>query len=262
MKGPAPRNDLSLWKQLHERQARDAHGLAYVEGQRAVLAAHNSGHHIITIFYSRRLFRTGTAADALMQIMQQWPVQRISASQFRSLTRAQRASGIAAIIRQRWLPLSQLDHRRGTWLAIRHFQNLGNAGTLMRSALSLNCQGIICFGKSMDLYAPDIQRASMCASLYLPKIRTVHSDFKQWLATHRAWQVFGTSAHARTNICEASLTGSSIIYIGHERLGLNDEEKQVCGHLLRIPMTGAMSSFNAGVAGSIILYETWRQHTQ
>jgi 23S rRNA (guanosine2251-2'-O)-methyltransferase len=43
---------------------------------------------------------------------------------------------------------------------------------------------------------------------------------------------------------------------------LHDLVKKTCDHLLRIPMSGQVSSLNVSVAGAIVMYEAMRQRRQ
>jgi TrmH family RNA methyltransferase len=69
------------------------------------------------------------------------------------------------------------------------------------------------------------------------------------------------SPRASLDYRAASYRGPTVIHVGAERLGVTDEMKQTCDALVRIPMAGAMDSLNLAVAGSIILYEAFRQRT-
>jgi len=47
--------------------------------------------------------------------------------------------------------------------------------------------------------------------------------------------------------------------MGREGAGLHDLVKRTCDHLLRIPMSGGVSSLNVSTAGAVVLYEAARQ---
>jgi len=58
---------------------------------------------------------------------------------------------------------------------------------------------------------------------------------------------------------EADLTGSRVIVIGSEGKGISRLLRENCDELVSLPMRGKVSSLNASVAGSVILYEVLRQ---
>ena len=46
--------------------------------------------------------------------------------------------------------------------------------------------------------------------------------------------------------------------LGNERKGLTTDEQLICGQLVRIPMIEGTDSLNVAVAGSLLLYEVFR----
>ncbi len=266
MKGPTRRKLLTtrnlhlLASALQQRRIRDQTGLVFIEGIRALIAAHTSGHKIKRLLFSKRLYREASGHEHIQKILDQYEqVEYISADEFRALSSAKHVSGIAALIQQQWMSLQALDDSSGIWLLVRHMQSMGNIGTLLRSAHSLKCRGIICVGKTLDLYDRDVMNASLGAAFHIAKIRTIHRDLMQWKHVHPQWQIIGTSAHASVDLQDYQFPGKGILCIGHERIGLNEEEKGYCDEMLRIPMFGRNTSLNAAVAGSIMIYEACRQ---
>jgi 23S rRNA (guanosine2251-2'-O)-methyltransferase len=58
---------------------------------------------------------------------------------------------------------------------------------------------------------------------------------------------------------EADLSGPLALVVGSEGRGLRRLVRERCDFLLTVPMEGQVSSLNAAVAGSVVLYEAWRQ---
>ena len=58
---------------------------------------------------------------------------------------------------------------------------------------------------------------------------------------------------------EADLTGPIVVVVGNEGQGLSRLTKENCDLLVKIPMKGHMTSLNASVACSLLLYEVLRQ---
>ena len=51
----------------------------------------------------------------------------------------------------------------------------------------------------------------------------------------------------------------TVLLLGNERRGLSAAYRSLANRAVRIPMSGAASSLNVAVAGSIMLYEVVRQ---
>ena len=71
--------------------------------------------------------------------------------------------------------------------------------------------------------------------------------------------VVGLDPSAQKICWEADLTGSMALVVGSESSGMRRLVREACDVMVRVPMRGAISSLNAAVAGSIVLYEALRQ---
>jgi len=98
----------------------------------------------------------------------------------------------------------------------------------------------------------------MGAIFRLAFVRTTHQMLQSW-RLQRRWQVFGATPQGSSLLWETDLTRPTIVLVGNERSGLTEEEGALCDATIRIPMGGALSSLNVGVAGSVLLYEAVRQ---
>ena len=58
---------------------------------------------------------------------------------------------------------------------------------------------------------------------------------------------------------QANLTGPIALVVGNEGKGISRLVREHCDLLIRVPMRGHVGSLNAAIAGSIALYEIWRQ---
>jgi TrmH family RNA methyltransferase len=61
---------------------------------------------------------------------------------------------------------------------------------------------------------------------------------------------------------EADLRQPVALVIGSEADGASDAARSLATAKLSIPMTGAVESLNAGVAGSVLMFEVVRQRTK
>ena len=75
----------------------------------------------------------------------------------------------------------------------------------------------------------------------------------------RGLRVIGSDADAPLTARQADLRGPVVIVVGSEGQGLGPAVRRRCDTVVRIPMLGHVSSLNASVAGSILLYEASSQ---
>jgi 23S rRNA (guanosine2251-2'-O)-methyltransferase len=70
--------------------------------------------------------------------------------------------------------------------------------------------------------------------------------------------VVGADMDGDRDYYDADLTGPMVLVVGSEGKGIGRATKEHCDILVRIPMVGKISSLNASVACSLLLYEIYR----
>jgi RNA methyltransferase, TrmH family len=148
-------------------------------------------------------------------------------------------------------------------------QDPGNVGTIVRSAEAFGATGAIATRGTADPWSPKALRASAGSALRLPVLRGIAipvllaqlkmARVKIIAATGRAGGELsvGTSTSATSD--DAVLREPVAIFIGSEGTGLPNEVLSAADGTISIPMRSSVESLNAGVAGSIALFEAARQ---
>jgi tRNA G18 (ribose-2'-O)-methylase SpoU len=142
--------------------------------------------------------------------------------------------------------------------------NPGNTGSIIRSADAFGADGVIVTGHAADVYDPRSVRASTGSLFALPVVRTAsHGEVTAWLAAQRARGcpivLAGADEHGDRDVFDVDFTRPALVVVGNEAAGLSSRWRELCDHLIRIPMAGAASSLNAANAATAILYEIARQ---
>lgn len=70
--------------------------------------------------------------------------------------------------------------------------------------------------------------------------------------------IFGTSGDAGHSIYDFDYKGAVALVMGAEGSGLRRLTREVCDHLVKIPMRGSVASLNVSVASGVCLYEIQR----
>jgi len=140
-------------------------------------------------------------------------------------------------------------------------QNPQNLGTLLRTAEAVGAHGAILPQRRGVEVTLAVVSASSGASEHLRIARVVNlaramEDLKErgvWIAglEHKDERAI--------DFWTADLRGALALVVGNEAEGMRRLVRQTCDYLLRIPMRGRIESLNASVAGSIVLYEVFRQ---
>lgn len=134
----------------------------------------------------------------------------------------------------------------------------GNMGTLMRSAKAMGVDGIITTPGTVDAYSPKVVRSAMGVHFAVP---VISMDWEEINSTYPKGDI-----HFWTTVVEG---GESIIaqkprfpialVVGGEADGVSQHALERSDVNVTIPMVGKTESLNAGVAGSLALYEIMRK---
>ena len=166
------------------------------------------------------------------------------------------SQGVFALL-QTPAPPTHLLHSARRLLALEGVQDPGTVGTLLRSAAAFGFDGVLLGPGCAAPFAPKTLRASMGAAGRLPVL--VVSDLPAALTALRGRGVTCLAAalyHSRPlDEVGTDFPGGVCLVIGSEGQGLTDAAVAACDAAVRIPMTELVESLNAGVAGSVLLWQ-------
>lgn len=145
-------------------------------------------------------------------------------------------------------------------LLLDHLQDPQNIGTLVRTAEAVGTHGVVLPGRRAAMITPAVVNASSGATEHLHI--AVVGNLAQTIAKLQeagVW-VVGVESDERVDVFDrVDLSGPLALVIGAEGPGLARLTRERCDLLVRLPMYGQISSLNAAVAGSIVLYYARRQ---
>jgi 23S rRNA (guanosine2251-2'-O)-methyltransferase len=144
-------------------------------------------------------------------------------------------------------------------LVLDAIQDVQNLGSLIRTAEVVGGHGIIIPEHRAAGLTPTVDKTSAGAVEFLPVARVTNitrtlDDLKK-----RGLWCIGLDGEAETRFDQANLTGPIALVVGNEGKGISRLARAHCDLLVRVPMRGHVGSLNAAVAGSVALYEIWRQ---
>jgi 23S rRNA (guanosine2251-2'-O)-methyltransferase len=145
-------------------------------------------------------------------------------------------------------------------LALDSLQDPQNFGTLLRTAQAAGVHGVILPEHRAVGVTPAVSNASAGAveHLRVAQVTNLARTLKE-LKDRGIW-VYGLAIGVGQPYFEADLAGSLTVVVGSEGAGLGRLVAQACDALLDIPMApNAIQSLNASVAGSLVVYEAFKQ---
>lgn len=146
-------------------------------------------------------------------------------------------------------------------LVLDQIQDVNNLGNLMRTAVAVGAHGLVIPDRKAVSVTAAVRKASAGAVAH---VRVARSDVVVALEMLREHdlRLVGLDASGETEYTQADLSGPLALVVGGEVRGLRPSVTRRCDCLVRLPMLGPIESLNAGVAGSIVLYEALRQRGQ
>lgn len=247
-------------RKLRDRKERQLTGYYYVEGLRIVGEAVDQGEKIEKLIVAPELL-VSEYGQKLVRTHQQRGGEILEVSQqvFQAFSLKEGPQGIAAILTQKWTPLSSVSVQPGDcWVVLDSVADPGNLGTILRTSDSTGCRGVILLDQSTDPYDPSCIRASMGALFSQTLIKADFADFIAW-KKRTGIQLVGTSDKAQQNYHAYAYPQNLAILMGSERQGLQPKHLEICDAVVRIPMVGISDSLNLAVATAVILYEVLNQ---
>ncbi|MDD4321892.1 MAG: 23S rRNA (guanosine(2251)-2'-O)-methyltransferase RlmB [Acidaminococcaceae bacterium] len=144
-------------------------------------------------------------------------------------------------------------------LLLDELQDPQNVGALIRTADAAGVHGILMPQRRSCPLNAVVAKISAGAVEYVPtvKIGNITQTIKELKA--KGFWVVGADMEGTVDYFKGNLTGPIVLVIGAEGKGLGRLVKENCDLLVKIPMSGGISSLNASAAGAILLYEVVRQ---
>lgn len=255
----------SLVKQVRQafaRAERTETGECAIEGARIVEEAIRSGLRFKAVLF--RESAQNLAERLLPQIGAHVETLLLPDKIFDAAVPSETPQGVAALVRLHEFALDDLVERLpvGPVMIVVGLQDPGNLGTLLRSAEAFGSAGLVLGEATVSPYNSKVIRASAGSIFRLPFVLAKTAGGTEQVSARlrpENVRLIATSSHKGTPIHQARLTGPSAIFIGSEGSGLPRTLMAQVDELVAIPHTPQVESLNAGVAGSILLYEAARQ---
>ena len=148
---------------------------------------------------------------------------------------------------------------QGLILVLHNVRDPGNAGTIIRSADAAGVTAVIFTGQSVDPFNAKTLRATAGSIFHLPiAVSSLDETIGHFAASGA--QIVATVVRGGLDHRSVDFSKSSVVVIGNEASGLDDDTIARCQVALSIPMAGRNESLNAGVAASLIAFEAlWQR---
>lgn len=245
------------------KERREA-GMFVVEGVRLVEEAVKGDWRLETVLFDETLSERGKSLVSSLKSIS-IEVEEISADLMKSISETETPQGILAIL-QFSTPLisTPLDFV----LIPDQIRDPGNLGTLLRSAAATGVQAVLIPPETTDAFAPKVLRAGMGAHFRVPiremgweeigQVCKLANGANQQMSKSANLQMYLADMNGKS-CWETDLHQPLALIVGGEAEGASEEARKLANEQISIPMAGNVESLNAGVAGSVLMFEVVRQ---
>ena len=240
--------------------ARLSGGLVAIEGEHLLEEAIASGMVLKCIF----LAEGRELPLAAQRLRGQVEILHLTEDVFTSIADTRSPQGVAALLVP---PVRKLDTalREVPLLLIASgLQDPGNLGTLIRSAAAFGATGVLTTPGTVNPWNGKSLRASAGSIFGIPVVPVTLEELlglKRHGVRLLAAVGNGIGSAEVAEIQSVDLTAGVGLLIGNEGAGLGSEFLDIADARVTIPSTGAVESLNAAIAGSLLLFEAFRQRS-
>ncbi|MEW6403083.1 MAG: RNA methyltransferase [Chloroflexota bacterium] len=266
------------------KERREA-GAFVVEGVRLVEEVETRNWRIRFVLYDETLNERGKLLVKSLK-SRGIEVEEVSANMMKSLSETETPQGILAVLEFSNLPIF---NSLNFVLIPDLIREPGNLGALLRSAAAAGVQAVLLPPETTDAFAPKAVRAGMGAHFRLPIQSMSWDEIEQVITgsashlskqdnSHRVDSAIlsaesnpSGATHPRLQVFLADMDGPSCwetdlrqplaLIVGGEAEGASESARRLATQKISIPMMGKMESLNAGVAGSVLMFEVVRQRS-
>lgn len=234
------------------KERREA-GVFVVEGVRLVEEAVNSNWEFQFALYNDDLNKRGKQLVEKLQ-NENIELEKVESSLLRTLSETESPQGILAVVS---LTQLQIPNSVNFVLILDQIRDPGNLGTLLRTAVAAGVDAVLLPPETTDAFAPKVVRSGMGAHFRLPIHSMAWEEIQEQI---KDLQVYLADMDGQS-CWETDLSQPLALIIGSEAEGASEEARKLAAQKISIPMTGNVESLNAGIAGSVLMFEVVRQRS-
>jgi TrmH family RNA methyltransferase len=248
---------IAAWRRLGTKKGRNVTGQILLEGVRLVAEGLASGGTVESLI-------AADSADGVASVHRVlaraggWsgPAVRVAPQDFKHLADTSHSAGVAAVIE--WRPGrwdEPLSRRPRHLLYCDRISDPGNLGTLIRTAAGLGVEAVLVSPDSVEITNPKTVRATAGAIFRIPIVAEVPVDrFIAFCQEQKFVILVADRGRGRPDTLAAAVQAKGwALVIGGETKGPDPAWGNGDTTWIQIPMRRGVESFNAAVAGAILM---------
>jgi len=260
-------------RDLHTTRGRKKSGLFLMEGPHLLDALLDADMIPQEVYYQPELLqRTARGRSLIARLMHTSSLLsehlvEVSERVIEALSDVQTSQGVVSVVSLEALNPARLRARRPkvrrpVLLMLDDLADPGNMGTILRTALAVDVDGVLLTPNCVDCYSPKVVRSAAGAHVALPiEVDLSWPAIAERVAAHctEGRRVLLAEAGSPHLYYEQDLTAPFALIVGNETRGSSQEARALATLTIAIPLANGVESLNAAMATGIILYESLRQ---
>ncbi len=245
---------------LRDKTDRDRESVFIIEGPKEIRHALEGGYELETLVVCPEIIADD---DARFVSKAESIKVEVSSQVYAKIAYREKVGGLMAIARLPEQSIGRFALPDNPFiLVIEGVEKPGNLGALLRTADGAGVNLVIIIPNGgVDLYNPNVIRASLGAVFTLPVVVMSLCQTLAWLTDNRIRTIY-TTPDAPMIYTDIDYTGPAAVILGSEARGLPKELLARDITKVSIPMLGAMDSLNVSCSAAIVMYEALRQRTR
>ncbi|MBH0158890.1 23S rRNA (guanosine(2251)-2'-O)-methyltransferase RlmB [Fictibacillus sp. 5RED26] len=170
-------------------------------------------------------------------------------------------AGVAAYSYAEIDDLFKIAEERGEepfFILLDELEDPHNLGSIMRTADAVGAHGIIIPKRRSVGLTATVAKASTGAIEYIPVVRVTNLVQTMKELRDRGMWFAGADMKGKDDYRQAKWDMPLGLVIGSEGKGMGRLVSETCDFLVQLPMKGKVTSLNASVAASLLMYEVYR----
>lgn len=237
----------------------------WILGKNPVLEALKSGRAINKIMVSEQLQHKASQNIHNLAKEKGVQVQKVPKKKLDQLVDGNHQGVIAAVAAYTYSEMDdifQLAKDRGEEpfiLLLDEIEDPHNLGSILRTADAAGVHGVVIPKRRSVGLTGTVAKTSTGAIEYIPVVRVTNlSRTIEELKEQHVW-VIGTDAKGEEDYRQMKADMPVALVIGSEGKGISRLVKEKCDWTVKLPMVGKVTSLNASVSASLLMYEVYRK---
>ncbi len=241
-----------------------------IEGKNPVIELLKSGHPVSKVVVANNLRNDGAVTEIIrLSHIRRIQVEYVPRHIVERCSKSSANQGIIAYssIKEYFttddvLERSRVKKEPPLYVILDGIEDPQNLGSILRTANACGIHGVIIRSRRAVGLTATVAKTSAGALWYIPVARVSSiPQVIEKLKNENIW-IVGIESVGKETFRKIDFQLPTAIVIGSEGSGLSELARKRCDFLVRIPMTGEISSLNASVAAALVMYEAFNQRNE